>query len=57
MILTRKPGALRNSAPFKGWQLPNALGRLWTRLSARDDGDRQFLKVLAAVLEDGLTIS
>ena len=40
MILTRKPGALRNSAPFKGWQLPNALGRLWTRLSARDDGDR-----------------
>ena len=21
-ILTRKPGALRNGAPFKGWQLP-----------------------------------
>ena len=33
---------------------PNALGRLRTRLSARDDGDRQFVKVLAAVLEDGL---
>ena len=53
-ILTKKPGALRNGAPFKGWQLPNALGRLRTRLSARDDGDRQFVKVLAAVLEDGL---
>ena len=25
-ILTRKPGALRNGAPFKDWQLPNALG-------------------------------
>ena len=53
-VLTKKPGALRNGAPFKGWQLPNALGRLRTRLSAHDDGDRQFVKVLAAVLEDGL---
>ncbi len=53
-ILTRKPGALRNGAPFKGWQLPNALGRLRTRLAGHDDGDRQFVKVLAAVLEDGL---
>ena len=25
-ILTKKPGALRNGAPFKGWQLPTALG-------------------------------
>ena len=44
-VLTKKPGALRNGAPFKGWQLPNALGRLRTRLSAHDDGDRQFVKV------------
>ena len=53
-ILTRKPGALRNGAPFKGWKLPDALGRLRTRLAGHDDGDRQFVKVLAAVLEDGL---
>ena len=53
-LLTKKPGALRNGAPFKGWQLPNALWRLRARLSARDDGDRKFVKVLAAVLEDGL---
>ena len=53
-ILTEKPGALRNGAPFKGWQLPNALGRLRTRPSARDGGGRQFAKVPAAVLEDGL---
>ena len=53
-ILTRKPGALRNGAPFKDWKLPNALGRLRARLAGHDDGDRQFVKVLAAVLEDGL---
>ena len=53
-ILTEKPGALRNGAPFKGWQLPNAPGRLRTRPSARDGGGRQFAKVPAAVLEDGL---
>ena len=34
--------------------LPNALGRLRTRLAGHDDGDRQFVKVLAAVQEDGL---
>ena len=53
-VLTRKPGALRNGAPFKGWKLPTALGRLRTRLAARDDGDRQFVRILTAVLEDGL---
>ena len=37
-ILTRKPGALRNGAPFKGWQLPGALGRMRARLTGRDDG-------------------
>ncbi len=42
-ILTRKPGALRNGAPFKGWRLPDALGRLRTRLAGHDDGDRQFV--------------
>ena len=50
-ILTKKPGALRNGAPFKGWKLPTALGRLRTRLAARDDGDRQFVRILTAVLE------
>ena len=53
-ILQRKPGALRNGAPFKGWQLPGALGRMRARLSAHDDGDWQVVKILAAVLEDGL---
>ena len=54
-ILERKPGAHCVTArPFKDWKLPDALGRLRTRLAAHDDGDRQFVTVLAAVLEDGL---
>ena len=53
-VLRRKPGALRNGAPFKGWQLPGALGRMRARLSAHADGDKQVVKVHAAVLEDGL---
>ena len=53
-VLQRKPGALRNGAPFQDWQLPKAMSRLRTRLSRRHDGDRQMVTVLAAVLDDGL---
>ena len=53
-ILARNPGALRNGAPFKDWQLPGALGRMRAQLSDRDDGDRQIVKVFTAVQEDGL---
>lgn len=52
-ILARKPGALRNGAPFTGWKLPPALSPIRRRLAGSDDGDRQFVKVLAAVREDG----
>ena len=53
-VLQRKPGALRNGAPFKDWPLPRAMGRLRARLSRRHDGERQMVAVLAAVLEDAL---
>ena len=53
-VLTRKPGALRNGAPFKDWLLPAHLGRVHRRLQGSDDGDRQMVKILAAVLSDGL---
>jgi hypothetical protein len=36
----RKPGALRNGAPFKDWVLPTALERIRRKLSGSDDGDR-----------------
>lgn len=53
-VLTRKPGALRNGAPFKGWVLPGALGRVRQKLRSAEDGDRQMVKILAAVLTDSL---
>jgi transposase len=53
-ILARKPGALRNGAPFKDWPLPASLERIRRKLRGSDDGDRQMVKILAAVLTDGL---
>src|SRR6202795_189804 len=53
-VLARKPGALRNGAPFKDWPLPAGLERVRRKLKGSDDGDRQMVKVLSAVLTDGL---
>ncbi len=53
-VLATKPGALRNGAPFQGWELPPALARLRRKLGVGDDADRRFMRVLAAVLDDGL---
>ena len=53
-VLARKPGALRNGAPFKDWLLPASPARLRRKLQGSDDGDRQMVKVLSAVLTDGL---
>jgi transposase len=53
-VLARKPGALRNGAPFKHWVLPAALERVRRKLAGSDDGDRQMVAILSAVLTDGL---
>ena len=53
-VLARKPGALRNGAPFKDWSLPISLERTRRKLKGSDDGDRQMVKILSAVLTDGL---
>jgi transposase len=53
-VLVRKPGALRNGAPFKDWLLPGALERVRRQLAGAGDGDRQMVDILAAVLSDGL---
>jgi len=53
-VLTRKPGALRNGAPFKDWVLPAGLERVRRKLAAVEDGDRQMVDILGAVLSDGL---
>ncbi len=53
-VLARKPGALRNGAPFKDWEMPPALARVRRRLGRGDEADRQFVGILAAVMDDGL---
>jgi transposase len=55
-VLVRKPGALRNGAPFKNWPLPANLEQVRRKLKGMADGDRQMVKILSAVLSDGLTV-
>jgi len=54
-VLARKPGALRNGAPFKDWVLPAAIEKVRRKLADADDGDRQMVAILAAALTDGLS--
>jgi hypothetical protein len=53
-VLARKPGALRNGAPFKDWVLPASLERVRRKLAGSSDGDRQMVDILTTVLSDGL---
>jgi hypothetical protein len=51
-LIERKPGALRNGAPFA--DLPESLQRLRTLLLKREGGDRLMAEVLATVPKAGL---
>src|SRR5438046_965956 len=53
-VLARKPGALRNGAPFKDWVLPASMERVRRKLAGAADGNRQMVDILTAVLTDGL---
>jgi transposase len=53
-VLARKPGALRNGAPFQDWVLPAGLSCVRQKLAGSNDGDRQMVRILAAVLTDGI---
>ena len=53
-VLLRKPGALRNGAPFKDRVLPGTLERIRRKLQGSSDGDRQMVKILGAVLTEGM---
>jgi hypothetical protein len=37
-VLARKPGALRNGAPFKDWPLPGSIDQVRKRLTGSSDG-------------------
>jgi len=47
-VVQRKPGALRNGAPFN--ELPDSFKQLQTRLLKRKGGDRDMADILAMVL-------
>ena len=51
-LVQRKPGALRNGAPFA--EMPSALKALSGQLLRRDGGDRIMAQVLSVVPEAGL---
>lgn len=48
-VLKKKPGALRNGAPFKEWNLPEPVELVRVALSRHRDGDRQFVGILSVV--------
>ena len=52
-VLAKKPGALRNGAPFM--ELPGALGRVQRKLKGVKDGGRQMVDILTAARSDGLS--
>ena len=54
-VLARKPGGLRNGAPFREWVLPSAMEKIRRKLKAADDGDRQMVSILTCVLTDGIS--
>lgn len=56
-LLERKPGALRDGAPFKEWDLPNGIKQVQRRLLARPGGDREFVEILIAARDYGLEIT
>src|SRR5690606_19645301 len=53
-VLARKPGALRNGAPFKEWELPPPIRRVQRKLGRVPNGDRQLVQNLSMFASDGL---
>ncbi len=56
-ILSRKPGALRNGAPFMDWQLPSGIKRVQSRLIRIPGGDRQCVDILFAARLHGVELT
>jgi hypothetical protein len=54
--LSRKPGALRDGAPFMEWQLPDAMMRIKTCHMNTKGGDRDFVDLLMLVQEHGIEV-
>lgn len=55
-ILERKPGALRNGAPFLDWDLPTSIRLVRDRILKQPKGDRVFVELLMMAREVGLDV-
>jgi hypothetical protein len=53
-VLERKPGALRNGAPFQPWEWPHPIACLRDGLLKKPGGDRQFVEILCAAQHESL---
>lgn len=53
-VLEKKPGALRNGAPFVAWDLPKPIQLVRDRILKHPKGDRAFVELLMLAGEAGL---
>ena len=53
-VLEKKPGALRNGAPFVTWDLPRPIQTVRDRILKQPKGDRAFVELLMLAGEAGL---
>jgi len=53
-VLEKKPGLLRNGAPFVQWELPAPICVVRDRVLKQPKGDRAFVELLLAAREVGL---
>ncbi len=53
-VLEKKPGALRNGAPFVGWVLPYPIQAVRDHILKQPKGDRAFVELLLLAQQVGL---
>lgn len=53
-VLTHKPGALRNGAPFIGMDLPKELKEVRQHLEQRSSGTREFAIILSYIVTESI---
>ncbi len=51
-LLERKPGALRDRAPFVDWQLPVSMHRIKDHYMRAKGGDREFVDLINALIKE-----
>ena len=52
-LLQQKPGALRDGAPFKRWDMPKPLAMIWEHYRTQSGGDRDFVELLTLYQQHG----